>query len=118
VSRSEVWGLRLLLAGLSLGFGLMLFVVALGNSSFYQTFIAPDRTGVMRPLGFVLNSGILVAFAMTLAGIACFPTSPSAAEAPVSERAPQGRFRPASAPRRGGRRRLRRSRPPAPHGST
>jgi hypothetical protein len=118
MSRREIWGLRFFLAGLALGIGLMLFVVTFDGTSFYQNFVASTATEAMRPLGYVLDGGMLLAFILAVAGIACFSAVPSDATAPVADRAPAARVRAADHARRDARRRLRQSRPPASHGST
>lgn len=117
MTRREDWGLRLSLAGLGLGLVLMLFAVLGQTSSFYQNAVAPTPTEAMRPLGYLLDGAILGAFALTLAGVACF-SAPSALEVRAHERtprpAPQGR----SGSRRDERHRPKPGRPAALHGST
>lgn len=107
----EDWGLRLFLTGMGLGFALMFFVVTLNGTSFYQNLVAPTTTEVMRPLGYVLDGGILLSFAMTIAGIACFSGAPSRVETPQ----PRPAGRPSTPRRRKDRRPAKAS---APHGST
>jgi hypothetical protein len=71
MDREDV-GLRLFLAGMGLGMALMTFVVTFDSTSFYQTYVAPTAAGAMRPLGFVVDGGVLLSLAMALGGIACF----------------------------------------------
>ncbi len=118
MAHRETWGLRLFLAGLTLGLGLMIFVVAFDNASFYQNLVASTTYETTPLLGYALDVGILLAFAMTVAGIACFSTNPSEAQAPVPARAPQVRTAAADVSRRDRRRRPRPSWPSMPHGST
>lgn len=117
MSRRETWGLRLIRVGLVLGVGLMLYVVTFDASSFYQNFVASTTAEATPPLGYVLDGGILLAFASTVAGIACFSVTPSEMRAPALARAAPARVRSADPVRRDERRRLRR-RPSVPHGST
>lgn len=118
MSDRATWGVRLLLAGLILGLGLMLFVVTFDGSSFYMTYVASTTNEVTPLLGYILDGGILLAFAMMVAGITCVPANPAAAEAPVAARAPGSRGRVERASGRDARRRLRPNRPSSPHGST
>ncbi len=118
MANREDWGLGLFVAGLALGMVLMFFAVLGETSSFYQNNVAPTQLEAMRPLGYLLDVGILLAFALSVAGIACFSFGP------VPERVPA----PAKPAQRGEWSREERGRkdrhrpkprqPPAPHGST
>ncbi len=108
MANREDWGLRLLVGGMGLGMGLMLFVVSLQGTAFYQTWFAASPTGVMHPLGFLVDGLTVLSFASAVAGIGCFTGTrpePTAARAAV----PRGRPEPRAA---------RHRRPGAPHGST
>ncbi len=112
------WGLWLLLTGMGLGLALMTFVATFENSAFFQDLVASTASEAMRPLGIALDGGILVSFAMTVAGIACFAWGPSVTEVPAPLRAAQGRARAPTSHRRQERRRPKPGQPAAPHGST
>ncbi len=118
MANRDDWGLWLFFAGIGLGFVLMLFVVGGETSSFYLNHVAPTQYEVMRPLGYVLDAGILLAFAMTVAGIACFSFGPPPAEAAASANAPQERGGAMRLRDRHDRHRPKPRQPPAPHGST
>lgn len=114
----EDWGLWLFFVGIGLGFVLMLFVTGSEQSSFYVNNVAPPFTEVMRPLGYVLDAGIVLAFAITVAGIACFSFGPAPAEACVPAHAAEGRGPTAASSREDERQRPKPRPPSAPHGST
>lgn len=118
MANRDDWGLRLFFTGIGLGLLLMLFVTGSEQSSFYVNNIAPPYTEVMRPLGYVLDAGIVLAFALTVAGIACFSFGPAPAEARAPAKAAQVRGQPAGASREDDRHRTKPRKPPAPHGST
>lgn len=111
----DEWGLWLLLIGMGLGLLLMTVVVTFENSALYENLVASTASEGMRPLGLALDGGILVSFAMTVAGIACFAWGPSHIEAPAPARRPQYRGRADASRRREGR---QRPKPTVPHGST
>ncbi len=118
MANREDWGLGLLVAGLALGMVLMFFAVQGEASSFYQNNVAPTQLEAMRPLGYLLDAGILLAFAMSVAGIACFSFGPVPERVPAPTKAAQREAGPRED--RGGkdRHRPRPRQPPAPHGST
>ena len=109
----EDWGVRLLFGGMGLGFVLMLFAVTFQGTAFYQAWFAPTMLEAMKPLGYALDAGILLAFAMSVAGIACFSLTPSGTGMSPSENAP-GPSRRESAHRA----RQRPRQPSSAHGST
>ena len=113
----EDWGLRLFFGGLVLGLVLMLFVTGSERSSFYANDIAPPFTEVMRPLGYVLDAGIVLAFALTVARMACFTFGPAPAGAPAPNLAVRDQRPPARVTNHY-RHRTKPKQPPAPHGST
>ena len=111
-------GLWLFLAGMALGFGVMLFVVLFESSSSFQALTSPAMTEVVQPLGYALEGGTLLAFGLTLAGIACCTFAPTAVETEGRTAAPRLRRGADDAVGRHGRTKRRRSPPPVPHGST
>lgn len=115
----ETWGLRLFLAGIALGLGLMTFVVTVDSSSFYLNYVASSAPFEATPLlGYLLDGGILLSMALTVGGIACFPSRPVEARVPVTTPAPRASRHVERAQPRDSRRRFRPARPSAPHGST
>lgn len=82
----EDWGVRLFLAGMGLGIAVMTFVVSFDSTAAYQQLVAPTVSGATRPLGYVLDGSVLLAFAMTVAGTACFTRLPLATPSPPAER--------------------------------
>ncbi len=119
MANREDWGLRLFFVGIGLGLVLMLFVTGFENSSFYVTNIAPPpTTEAMRPLGYVLDAALVLAFALTVAGIACFSFGPSPAGTAAPAKTGSERGRPAETPDKDDRHRPKPRQPPAPHGST
>ncbi len=118
MANREDWGLRLFFGGIALGLVLMLFVTGSENSAFYLNNFAPPYTEVMKPLGYVLDAAIVSAFALTVAGIACFSFGPAPAEAPAPAKAAQERRQPTGASGDDDRHRPKPRQPPSPHGST
>ena len=113
----ETWGLRLFLAGFALGIGLMAFVVAFVATSSYQGLVNASYAGTVPAAGLILEGGALLAFALSVAGIACFPSTAATSAVTSTPKVPM-RGASARASRRERSGKVRRPRPSTPQGST